>query len=101
MTSLFVLYSGAEDARFDRDYYVASHLPKARAAWEAHGLESVTAFFPEGGGDTAAIAVCRFRDAAALAASLNSPDTGHVLADIENFTDLQPTLLQGSALGEA
>ncbi|GGF02614.1 ethyl tert-butyl ether degradation protein EthD [Aliidongia dinghuensis] len=91
MTTLFVTYAGGGSTRFDRDYYVATHLPLVREAWGAYGLQSVAAFFPAGdGAGMIAVAVCEFRDEAALAAAFGAPRTAEVMADIKKFTDVAP-----------
>ena len=52
---------------------------------------SAAGFFPFGdGGGLVAIALCVFRDEAALHAALASPDTGRVMTDVENVTDVEP-----------
>lgn len=92
MTILFVIYPGNADTRFDRDYYVATHLPLVLEAWGPYGLETVAAFFPAGdGAGTIAIAVCRFRDEAAISAALGSPQTNRVMANVKYFTDAVPS----------
>ncbi|WNG85903.1 EthD family reductase [Mycobacterium sp. ITM-2016-00317] len=92
MTTMFVTYAGDASTRFDRDYYVDTHLPLVRAAWEPHGLRSATAFFPAGTVEgTIALAVCEFADDAAVDAALGSPDSAAVMADVANFTDASPT----------
>ncbi len=45
MTLLFVTYAGDFGTRFDRDYYVANHLPLVLETWEPHGLKTIAAFF--------------------------------------------------------
>ena len=92
MTTLYVTYPGDAATRFDRDYYVARHLPLVMAAWGPLGLRSADAFFPAGdGGGTVAVCVCRFRDDAALAAALASSQTPAVMADVGHFTDSKPS----------
>ena len=91
MTTMFVTYPGDASTRFDREYYVGTHLPLVRTAWEPYGLRSATAFFPEGSVEgTVALAVCEFRDDAAVDAALRSPQSDAVMADIANFTDSTP-----------
>ena len=92
MTTVFVTYPGDASTPFDRDYYTRVHVPPVMQAWGPHGLKSCTAFFPaiEGGG-TIAVAVCKFRDEAALQASLASPDTPRVMADVAKFTTAKPS----------
>lgn len=92
METMFVTYPGDAGTRFDRDYFVRAHLPLVMEAWGPHGLESVAAFFPAGDGEgTIALAVCGFRDRAAVDAALDSPETGRVMADVENYTDAEPS----------
>ncbi|MBC9175697.1 EthD family reductase [Pseudoroseomonas ludipueritiae] len=92
-TIIYVTYQGSATTRFDRGYYVGTHLPLVMKAWEGHGLESAAAFFPAAAQDgTIAICELRFRDDAALAASLASADTSEVMADVARFTDVKPVL---------
>ena len=92
MTTVFVTYPGDASTPFDRDYYTRVHVPLVMEAWGLHGLRSCAAFFPvkEGGG-TIAVAVCEFRDEAALQAALASPDTPRVMADVATFTTAKPS----------
>lgn len=85
-------------ARFDREYYISKHLPMVRDAWEPYGLEAISALFQAGEGDTVAIAVCDFRDDAAVHDSFAAPESGPVMADVANFTDLTPTQLRAVPL---
>ncbi len=99
MTRVFVTYPGDAGTRFDRDYYVRTHLPLVMQAWQPHGLQSVAAFFPAGdGGGTICICECVFRDDAALDAALASPRTDAVMADVGNFTDATPAQLRAAPL---
>jgi uncharacterized protein (TIGR02118 family) len=91
-TTLFVTYPGDSDTRFDREYYVRTHLPLVMEAWGPYGLETATAFFPTGdGAGMIAIAVCVLRDEAAMKAALGSQQTEGVMADVKKFTDAQPS----------
>ncbi|WP_459623898.1 EthD family reductase [Burkholderia sp. 3C] len=89
---VYVTYEGTPDSRFDRRYYVEQHLPLVMQAWQRHGLEGVTAFFPPlTHVGTLVICECRFRDAAAIDAAFGSPETPDVMADVPKFTDIRPT----------
>lgn len=91
MTIMYVTYSGNAETRFDRDYYVREHVPLVMAAWGQYGLLSCEAFFPaDSGSETIAIAECRFRDEAALFASLDASESDGVMADVGRFTDATP-----------
>jgi len=96
---VYVTYQGTPQDRFDRDYYIAAHLPLVMKAWSPHGLLGVTAFFPalahEG---TVAICECVFRDAHAVEAAFASPEASAVMADIPRYTALAPRRFQAVAL---
>ena len=95
MTTLYVTYPGDAATRFNREYYVRTHLPLVMEAWGPHGLESAAAFFPSGdGAGTIAVCICRFRDDAAISAALESPGIGGVMADVKNFTDAKPSRIR-------
>lgn len=90
-TVIYVVYRGAAESRFDRDYYVQSHVPLVERAFGPHGLLSAKAFFPPVSSDgTVAVCECRFRDDAALQAAFSSADAPAVMADVARFTDIQP-----------
>ncbi len=91
MAAVIVSYPAAPEARFDRAYYVATHLPLVEQVFAPHGLTEASAYFPDGDGAAIlALAVLRFRDAAARDAALAHPDAAEAFGDIPNFTDAQP-----------
>ena len=96
---VYVTYQGTVETRFDRAYYVSQHLPRVMEAWRQYGLESVAAFFP--GADhtgTIAICECRFASEAAMRTSFSSPESVAVMADIVQFTDVQPARFRAMPL---
>ena len=75
---MYVTYPGDRHTRFDRTYYVHSHVPLVLESWRPYGLVSCAAFFPadaDAGSGTIAIAECTFRDEAAMHAALRAPET--------------------------
>ena len=99
MTIMYVTYTGDAETRFDRDYYVANHLPLVMESWGKHGLLSAAAFFPaDSGAGTIAICECRFRDEAALQAALASPESEPVMADVASFTDAAPQQARSNSI---
>lgn len=91
VAAVMVSYPAHAGARFDRGYYVATHLPLVERVFAPHGLTGVHAFFPDDeGGATLATAVLHFRDATARDAALGHADAGEAFGDIPNFTDAQP-----------
>jgi uncharacterized protein (TIGR02118 family) len=96
---LFVTSPAAGGATFDRDYYVATHLPLVEEQWGPFGLKSAQAFFPAlGQASEVAIAVLTFADDDAITSTLASPATKTVLGDLVNFTTIAPELSTGQPL---
>lgn len=86
-----VSYTAKQGARFDQTYYVEKHIPLVRKAWEPYGLEYADAFFPSAkDNDLIVVAMCRFKDRAALDAAFASAGTLEVMADIDKFTNVEP-----------
>ena len=95
MVVFSVLYPASDGAKFDRAYYDATHIPLVKAAFSGTGLTGVRVLhaLSAGGGGTApyvAMAHLEFASPEALQASLGGPRAGEVMADIANFTDIQP-----------
>jgi uncharacterized protein (TIGR02118 family) len=89
--TMLVTYYGPANARFDRDYYLHTHLPLVQKTWEPLGLQRVEALFPAAEQtETAALALCHFVDSDAIDRALASLDSQTVMDDITNFTDLTP-----------
>ncbi|MDH4656803.1 EthD family reductase [Pseudomonas sp. BN606] len=95
MATLTVSYPLTAESRFDRNYYVTTHLPLAQAAWGEFGLQSAEVLFPASGSQPlAALAILRFADQPAIDAALNSPKALEVLGDIAKFTDIKPVIFR-------
>ena len=91
MITMYVTYAGDANTKFDRNHWINVHLPLVREAWGPHGLLSAAGFFPSGdGGGLLAICPCVFRDEAAMAAALASPETKRVMDDVKIVTDIEP-----------
>ena len=92
MITMYVTYAGNAQTPFNRDHWINVHMPLVREAWGPHGLVSAAGFFPSGdGGGLIAICPCVFRDEAAMRAALACPETGRVMADVKNVTDVTPS----------
>lgn len=92
--ALFVTYPATPGAKFDRDYYVATHIPLVKEKWTRHGLTEANAMFPDApDADILGSALLLFRDAGARDAALGSPEAAEVFGDVPNFTDLQPAAM--------
>lgn len=92
MAVLIVTYPATPGAKFDRDYYVRVHLPLAEQHLSPSGLTSTKALFPLApDAPWLCLGILTFSDAAALGAALSLPAAADVMADIANFTDVEPT----------
>lgn len=95
MAVFTVLYPAAEGVRFDEAYYTATHIPLVKEAFGPSGLTAVQVLkgLSGAGGAPAPYLMMvnlTFRDAAALQASLGGPRSAEVMADVANFTDIEP-----------
>lgn len=93
MANLVVSYPRHEGAHFDADYYRDTHIPLVEESWAAIGLTGAQILWPADAAQPfAAMVVLAFRDAAAIDAAMASPATAAVMADVANFTNIQPTI---------
>ena len=88
MIRLSVYYPTTEGATFDHDYYKGSHVPLCLSTW---GIESAEI---DKGIDGPYVAAVHFRFASpeALAAAVGNEGTGAILADVANYTTIQPVM---------
>ncbi|MBJ9662817.1 EthD family reductase [Burkholderia gladioli] len=86
-----VSYRRVPGTRFDSRYYVEQHIPLVEKTWKPFGLDYIDAFFPSReDSDVIVVAMCRFKDRAALDAALAAEETAIIMADIEKYTDSEP-----------
>ena len=99
MTNLFVVYSGAEQTRFDRSYYVERHVPLVERLWSPLGMQSISALFPhDANRGTICVCICGFSDKAAIQAAIKDPQSHIIMDDIRHFTDSEPIQLVGEGI---
>ena len=83
-----VLYPKTEGATFDRDYYVSTHVPLAVKTWGLKGAQI------DKGLDGPYVAAVHFEfdSMDALGAAMGNEGTGAVIADVANYTTIQPVM---------
>ena len=88
MIRLSVFYPKTEGADFDHDYYRDKHVPLAVKSWGLSGAEI------DKGVDGPYVAAVHFtfESMDAMGAAMGSPGTGDVMADVANYTTIQPVL---------
>lgn len=88
MHQIIVVCTGNKHNRFDRDYYVNTHLPLALECWKPYGLVSAEAFYPATNhSGWLAIGVYTFKSLQDISCALESRETEKVMADVPHFTD--------------
>lgn len=96
MATLIINFPEQTGARFDLDYYESVHAVLVNEKWKVHGLISVEVLMPMGPQPYRAVVILRFRDQAAIDASMASEGTGAIMADVANFTDIAPILYRAA-----
>ena len=88
MIRLSVLYPKTDGASFDHDYYRDKHVPLAVKTWGLDGAEI------DKGVDGPYVAAVHFQFASleALQAAMGAAGTGEVIADVANYTTIQPVM---------
>jgi uncharacterized protein (TIGR02118 family) len=88
MIRLSVLYPTTEGASFDHDYYRDKHVPLAVKTWGLDGAEI------DKGVDGPYVAAVHFQfpSLEAMQAAMASAGTGDVIADVANYTTIQPVM---------
>ena len=88
MIRLSVLYPTTEGATFDHDYYRNKHVPLAVKTWGLEGAEI------DKGVDGPYVAAVHFQfdSLEAMGAAMATPGTADVMADVANYTTIQPVL---------
>lgn len=100
-TTLQVIYPAREDAIFDYDYYVDSHLPLVQEHWgdviEGVEVSKGLASGPEIPPAYLLIATITFPDMDALDKAMGESG-GVIVDDVPNFTNVRPQILIGELI---
>jgi uncharacterized protein (TIGR02118 family) len=88
MIRLSVFYPATEGAKFDHDYYRDKHVPLAVSTW---GVERYEIDKGVNGPYEAAVHFF-FPSTDAIGEAMGSEGTGAIMADVANYTDIQPVM---------
>jgi uncharacterized protein (TIGR02118 family) len=93
---VIVLYPRKDGAKFDLDYYHATHMPLAKKTWSSHGLKSfsVTQLSPDNQYSIAAI--LEFDSQESIGRAMADPSTKEVMDDVPNFSSEKPVIVAGN-----
>ena len=88
MIRLSVFYPTTEGATFDHDYYRDKHVPLCESTWGLSGAQI------DKGLDGPYVAAVHFTfdSMDALGAAMGNEGTGAVIADVANYTTIQPVM---------
>lgn len=100
-----VLYPNEEDASFDMDYYLATHMPLVSESWQKYGLKGwrVVQFQPgpDGAKPQFSVQATLIWDSLEdVQKAMGSEETKKVLGDVPNFSNKNPILIGGPVLKE-
>lgn len=88
-----------QGAKFNMDYYMATHMPLVQKRWSQYGLKSwkVLKF----GEDTpyCVQATLEFDSIESFQTAASSEEAKEVLGDIPNFSDKEPVIMPGEIVG--
>ena len=88
MIRLSVLYPSTEGATFDHDYYRDTHVPLAVKTWGLDGAEIDKGI----DGPYVAAVHFRFESLEAIGAAMGLAGTADVMADVANYTSIEPVM---------
>jgi uncharacterized protein (TIGR02118 family) len=88
MIRFSVFYPTTEGATFDHDYYVNHHVPLAVKTWGMDGAQIEKGI----NGPYVAAVHFTFESMEAMGAAMGNPGTADVMADMANYTTIQPVI---------
>jgi uncharacterized protein (TIGR02118 family) len=88
MIRMSVFYPTTDGATFDHEYYRDKHVPLCLRTWGLEGAEIDKGV----NGPYVAAVHFRFDSPEALQAAMSSPDMGQIMADIGNYTTINPVI---------
>ncbi|MFV0259758.1 MAG: EthD family reductase [Acidimicrobiales bacterium] len=95
MITVYILYPKAEGSTFDMDYYTTKHMPMfAEALGDACTMWGVTGIH---GDEYHAVGWANVESIEAFGKAMQESG-GPIMADVPNYTTVQPVLLTGDAI---
>jgi uncharacterized protein (TIGR02118 family) len=84
--------------KFDKDYYLKTHMPLVAKTWKKHGFKSYVVTEFQEDNDYGFAVVMEFESAEGWGTAYADADTKAVMEDIPNFSNEGPVLIHGSVL---
>lgn len=93
---VIVLYPRKDDAKFDLDYYHATHMPLVKKSWSPHGLKQFSIVQLSQDNQYSIAAILDFESQEALGKAMAAPETKEVMDDVPNFSSEKPVIVAGN-----
>jgi uncharacterized protein (TIGR02118 family) len=96
---VLVVYPRNKDSKFDKEYYLATHMPLVEKHWKKHGLKSYAVTELNADGPYSYSVVMEFESYEGFGAAGADPNTKEVMDDVKNFSNEQPIIVHGAVIG--
>jgi uncharacterized protein (TIGR02118 family) len=93
-----VAYPRKEGYKFDKEYYLSTHMPLVAKHWKKHGLKSYTVSELNEDGPYTYTVVMEFENPQGWGAAAQDPNTKEVMEDVPNFSSEYPILVHGGVI---
>jgi uncharacterized protein (TIGR02118 family) len=90
MIRLMVTYPRGEETTFDAAYWTGTHMPMVTSAWPEAARWEADLGAPDS--PNYAIAHIYFENEESMGAAMGGANTGAVMADIVNYTNVEPVI---------
>jgi uncharacterized protein (TIGR02118 family) len=94
-----VVYPRNKDSKFDKEYYLSTHMPLVAKHWKKHGLKSYAVTELNADGPYSYSVVMEFESYEGFGAAGADPNTKEVMDDVNNFSNEKPIIVHGSVIG--
>ncbi|KAI7544036.1 hypothetical protein KC331_g7042 [Hortaea werneckii] len=99
MATISVLYPAG--TKFDLDYYMATHMPLVMNKWSSYGLKSWKVVKMPFDQAFCVMALLEWGSMGEFQKAGEGPEIKDIMADVNNFSDKQPTFLTGELVGQS
>jgi uncharacterized protein (TIGR02118 family) len=97
--NVLVAYPRKEGWKFDKEYYLSTHMPMVEKYWKKHGFKSFAITELNEDGPYTYVAVIEFESAQGWGAAAQDDNTKEIMADVPKFSNVEPVILYGSVIG--
>jgi uncharacterized protein (TIGR02118 family) len=96
---VIVAYPRKEGATFDKNYYLATHMPMVGKHWKKHGLKSYAVTELSADAPYTYTVAMDFESYEGFGAASQDPNMKEIMEDVPKFSSEQPIMLHGNIIG--